>query len=159
MAAYLFLIYRVTSHRKQREIIIIIQREWKNGFPIDIRYRLHITIKHEPTQPSTNYTHSPKPCVSLKCHNPLVRKVTNLFKNTKFKITFPTVNKYITSKSIWEKRHLQNGIYNINSLTFNKTYDGQTGRKFFLRYLEHLQHTRNNNPHSAYAMLILNHEH
>lgn len=28
-----------------------------------------------------------------------------------------------------------------------------------LRYLEHLQYIRNNNPHSAYDMLILNQEH
>jgi hypothetical protein len=94
LAAYIFIIHRVTSHSKQREIIIVIQTEWKNGFPIDIRYCLNITIKHEPTQPNTNYAHSPNPCVSFTCHSPLVRKATNLFKNTStnFKIIFPTIN-------------------------------------------------------------------
>jgi hypothetical protein len=117
LAALLFLIHRVTSHRKQREIIIVIQREWKNGFPIDIRYLLNITIKHEPTQPSTNYTHSPTPCVSFTCHRPLAKKVTNFFKNTNLKITFPTVNTiYNLFKTQWEKKNTFRMSFTISNV-------------------------------------------
>lgn len=162
MAVYLFLIHRVTSRRNEIEVIIIIQRERKNSLPIDIIYRLNITIKHETTQPSTNYTHSPKPCVSFTCHSPLVRKVTNPFKNTDLIITFPTINTIYNLLRIQcdkKDKYLHSGIYNIKSLTFNKIYDGQTGRNLCLRFLENLQYIRNNNPHSAHATFMPNHEH
>lgn len=58
-----------------------------------------------------------------------------------------------------KEKYLQSGIYNIKCLTFNKTNDGQTGGNLNLRYFEHIRYIRNNNPHSAYSMLILKHEH
>jgi hypothetical protein len=80
----------------------------------------------------------------------------------KSKITFPTINTiYNLLRTQYEKKdkYLHNGIYSIKSLSLNKTYDGQTGRNLSLRFLEHLQYIRKNNPHSEYAILILNHEH
>ena len=49
-------------------------------------------MKQQSTQPVSNYTCSSKSRVPFTYHSSLIRKVTNLFKNTNLKITYQTTN-------------------------------------------------------------------
>ena len=51
------------------------------------------------------------------------------------------------------------GIYSLSCFTCNKEYVGQTGRRFELRYKEHIRYIKYNIPQSAYALHILNNRH
>jgi hypothetical protein len=55
--------------------------------------------------------------------------------------------------------HDKSGIYKLTCNTCHKSYIGQTKRSLKLRYQEHTQYNKNNNPQSAYAMHILNNRH
>jgi ribosomal protein S27E len=55
--------------------------------------------------------------------------------------------------------HEKSGIYKITCNTCHKAYVGQTGRNLNLRLREHTQYIKNNDPHSAYALHILNCRH
>jgi len=51
------------------------------------------------------------------------------------------------------------GIYKLQCNTCKMAYIGQSGRPIATRYKEHIRYIRNNSPHSAYAMHILQNRH
>jgi hypothetical protein len=86
-------------------------------------------------------------------HSPLIRKVTNLFKQTNLNIAFKSTNTIY--QQLFHKSDNTNpsGIYEIKC---NMAYVGQSGRPITTRHREHTRYIRTNNPNSAYAMHILN---
>jgi hypothetical protein len=92
----------------------------------------------------------------------LVRKVTNVFKNTNLRIAFQTTN------TIWQllnikKKHpniyTNSGVYSIKYPTCNRFYIGQTRQDISTRFKEHLRYICTNNPKSAFALHILDNNH
>jgi hypothetical protein len=90
--------------------------------------------------------------------NPIIKKVTNIFKNTNLKISFRanntthnTLKTYPGISDIYKNR----GIYNLQCRTCKHHYVGQTGRNLAARFSEHTRYIKNNEPKSAYALHIL----
>jgi hypothetical protein len=100
-----------------------------------------------------------KKWVTFKYHSPLIRKVTNLFKQTDLKIALRTTN--TISQQLVKKPNLNNpsGIYKLKCRTCNKAYVGQSGRPITLRQKEHIRYIKTNDPISAYLLHILNNRH
>jgi len=96
-------------------------------------------------------------------HNPKIRKITNLFKNTNIGIAFRTTTtlrqliKPIIS--IQTPEHVQSRIYKLTRNTCQRSYIGQTGNILKSRFQEHTHYFKNNEPHLAYALHILNCRH
>jgi len=92
-------------------------------------------------------------------HSPLIRKLTNRFKQTNFNIAFKstsTIYQLLPHKS---DNTNTSGIYGIKCNTCDMVYIGQSGKPLTTRHQEHTRYIRTNNPNSAYAMHILNNKH
>jgi hypothetical protein len=50
-------------------------------------------------------------------------------------------------------------MYHIKYLTSNKEYVSQTGESLKLGFCKQLKYTTTHNPHSVYALHVLNHQH
>jgi len=89
----------------------------------------------------------------------LIRKVTNLFKNTKIKVAFRANN--TVYQQLVQKRNSMNpsGLYEIKCNTCSKSYVGHSGRPIVTRHKEHIRYIKTNNPVSTYATHILNNRH
>jgi hypothetical protein len=169
MAAYRFMINRLQSlplsreHRNQ-EINNITQITKQNGYPIALIEKLDKQIKNK-IKNSTNNTqtqNSNMKWITFEYHNPIIRKVTNIFRIANIKITYRVSN---TIQNIL-KTHTQNcdkythsRIYSLKCNTCNKYYVGQTGRSLKVRLTEHIRYIKTNEPKSAYALHILNNQH
>jgi hypothetical protein len=92
-------------------------------------------------------------------HSLLVRKVTNLFKNTDIKIAFKANNTIYQQLAQKADNRNPSGIYEIKCITWSKNYVGQSGRHITTRHKEHIRYIKTNNPASAYATHILNNRH
>ena len=114
----------------------------------------------------TNITHNKEPktpdnkkWVTFKYFSPVIRRISNLFKETNLKIAFRphnTIQQQITKK----KNNINpSGIYSLQCNTCKDVYVGQSGRDINTRYKEHIRYIRTNNPTSAYATHILNNRH
>ena len=101
--------------------------------------------------------------------SPKIRKITNIFKDTKLNIAFittSTLTNKIKPKNNQDARnpdnptHLNNsGVYKLSCRTCDKSYIGQTNRNITVRYNEHTRYIKSNNPQSAYAEHILKNRH
>jgi len=95
--------------------------------------------------------------------SPQIRKITNLFRHTKVKIAFKCNSKI----SELMKPNTDNntpyynrsGIYKLTCNTCKLAYLGQTSRSLKLRFQEHIQYIRNNNPQPTYAQHIRHNQH
>jgi len=92
-------------------------------------------------------------------HSPIIRKITNRFKQTDIKIAFRNKNKIrqIIRPKLQDNTqdHDKSGIYKLISKKFNKGYIGQTSSNLTLRYKEHILYIKNNDLQSAYGLHIL----
>jgi len=88
----------------------------------------------------------------------------NLFKHTNVRIAYKCTNtishlsKPTNKVSLLSSPYDRSGIYKLTCMTCDKAYVGQTSRNLKQRYKEHTRYIKNNNPQSAYALHILNHE-
>ena len=103
-----------------------------------------------------------KAWVIFEYHNPIIRKVSNIFRNSNLKIAYRTSNK--TQTILKQNRdtndmYTNSGIYSLQCKTCQKHYIGQTGHSLKARVLEHHRYIRSNEPKSAYAQHILVHGH
>jgi len=94
---------------------------------------------------------------------PHIRKITNIFKQTNVKIAFKTNNTILqltrpTTKTLIPP-HASSGVYTLTCNTWKQIYVGQTSQSLQLRYQEHTYCIKNNNPHSAYALHVLQNWH
>jgi hypothetical protein len=97
------------------------------------------------------------------CHSPIVRKITNLFKQTGIQIAFKNTNtiQQQTRPKNHETipDHNKSSCYKVVCKTYKKAYIGQTNRNLTLRFCEHIRYVKNNDPKYAYAQHILQNIH
>jgi len=147
------------------------QQEWKNilaiahndRFPTYIIHNLKKKLKAKKQQqqqkPPTSAAQHGKKWVVFTYHSPLIRKVTNLFKQSNLRIALRVTN--TTYQQLTEKPNQNNpsGIYELKCNTSNRAYIGQSGRSIAVRHKEHVRYIWTNSPTSAYALHILNNKH
>jgi len=96
-------------------------------------------------------------------HSPIIRKITNLFKQTDIKIAFRNTNPIRQTIRLKlqdnTQGHEKSGICKLICKTSNKGYIGQTSRNLTLTYKEHILYIKNNDPQSTYALHILQNRH
>jgi hypothetical protein len=137
----------------------------QNGYPTTLIERVnnHIKNKINSTITNTQIQHNNnKKWIIFEYHNPIIRKVTNIFKNTNLKITFcvnNTIHNILNTHTQNNDKYTNNGMYSIKCNTCNKYYVGQSGRSLKTRFSEHIRYIKTNEPKSAYALYILNNRH
>ena len=139
MAASRFLINRkqnvlLTQQHKQKEWTNILHIAKANGYPRSTIIKLNTHIQNRLQHPKTNTIPSNnKKWVTFTFHSPIIRRITNIFRNTNLKITFQTNN---SLHNILNTKHQNNnyntytlsGIYEMKCHTCKQSYIGQTGR-------------------------------
>jgi ribosomal 50S subunit-recycling heat shock protein len=156
--------FPITKQSKQEEWGRIISIARNNGYPTNEIQNLKTKIEKKQEQQQQhnlqNETVKPKQRWAVfTYHSPLIRKVTNLFKQTKLKIGFRASN---TIQQQLTERHPHkgpSGIYELKCNTCSKSYVGQSGSSIKVRYKEHKRYIRTNNPTTAYATHILENRH
>ena len=154
----------ITEKSKQNEWKTIIAIAKNNDFPINILTDLKTKIinrekqKRNQTQQQQEITTQRSKWVTFTCHSPLIRRITNLFKQTNVKIIFRATNT-IQPNSNKQKHNDPSCIHKLKCNTCNKVYVGQSGRAIGTRFKEHIRYIRSNNSTSAYAAHILENRH
>jgi len=87
--------------------------------------------------------------------SPLVRKISNLFRQTDLKIAFHATNTIQQQLNAKQTHDNPSGLYELKCKTCNKVYVGQSGRAIGIRFKEHTRYIRSNNSTSVYAAHIL----
>jgi len=127
---------------------------------INLRQKIQQKIDHTspPTGPKSNTKWT-----TFTYASPQIRKITNLFRHTKVKITFKCNNKICQlmkpSTDNNTPYYNRSGIYKQTCNTWKLAYVGQTSRKLKLRFQEHTRYIRYNDPQSAYAQHFLHNRH
>jgi hypothetical protein len=133
-----------------------------NTFPQRLLQKLNQQIQNK-----SNHIHNEKKhktiWTTFTYHSPKIRRITNLFKNTNIGIAFKattTLQQLITpTTQTRTSEYEKSGICKITCNTCQKAYVGQTSRNLNQRFREHARYIKNNDPHSAYALHILNCRH
>jgi hypothetical protein len=170
LAAYRFLLNRVhnlpmSNKHKQQEMNTILHIAQNNGYPTKLINRLNTQIKTKTTTQKnslTNAHNNNRKWATFEYSNPIIRKVTNIFKNTNLKISFHPCNfaqNILKTHPETTNTYNNSGIYSIQCNTCKRHYVGQTGRNLATRFTEHTRYIKNNDPKSAYALHILNNNH
>jgi hypothetical protein len=132
-----------------------------NRYPITMIQRLNNQIinKKNSNTNNTQTQHNNQKWITFEYHIPIIRKITNIFRNTNLNITYRISNTtqnllktYIRNNDIYTNSR----IYSIKCNTCNKRYIDQTSRSLKTRFTEHFRYIKTNNPRSAYALHILN---
>jgi hypothetical protein len=86
------------------------------------------------------------------------RYITRLFKYAIVKISFRTSNalKHLLTPWFNVSKYEQSGTYRLNCQSCPLKYVGQTGRRFKVRFKEHIQAIKGNIDASMFAQHILN---
>jgi hypothetical protein len=98
ISAYRFMLNRLhqlplSQKQKHQEKNTIIQIAKHNGYPISIIERLNKQIINKNNKTSNTQTqHNNQKWVTFEYHNPIIRKVTNIFRNTRLNITYRVSN-------------------------------------------------------------------
>ncbi|XP_049832300.1 uncharacterized protein LOC126272991 [Schistocerca gregaria] len=132
----------------------------------ELNYKInpHINKHNNKTTLKNTTTQAKEKYVSLPFVGKLSYKIANLFRGTDIKISYYTNNK-IKDKAIHNiknntKPYNQSGIYKLNCNSCPKTYIGQTGRNFSIRFREHMDALRLKNLHkSTFAQHVAEEEH
>jgi hypothetical protein len=125
---------------------------------------LNRSVTQHLQNPQQNLAHpqSHKLWVTFTSSNPLIRKVTNIFRNTNPHTSFRTTNKFLNllhPQTEYLNKYTRSGIHKITCNTCNKVYVGQSDRQIKTRFNKHLRYIKYNNPNSAYTQHILNNRH
>ena len=164
-AAYRFHTTRMQSlpldpSKKQKEYETLQSTARNNNFPQHILQNLNREVHNKINHTQNKNEDNKRIWATFTYRSPQIRKVTNLFRNTKIgralkptatlqQLVRPTTQ---NPNSDYEKR----GIYKITCNTCHKSYVGQTSRTLRLRFQEHTSYIKNNDPRSSYALHILN---
>ena len=122
-------------------------------------------IQRRTSQPKTpTTTGTDTRWATFTCTSPQIRKITNLFKHTNVKIAFKRNNTISqltkpANKTPPTTPYDRSGIYSLTCNTCKQLYVGQTSSSLRVRFQEHTQYIKYNNPQSAYAQHILHNQH
>jgi glycine cleavage system regulatory protein len=116
----------ITDQSKQEEWKVILTISQNNGFPAHIIHDLKKKLITKTQKHDTTATQQQK-WVTFTYHSPLIRKITNLFKQTNLNIALRatnTIHQQLTEKSTQKNPR---GIYKLKCNTCNNAYIGQSG--------------------------------
>ena len=148
ISAFTYYIHRlmtlpITEESKQLEWQTTLAIAKSNGYPIkttdDLRKKL-LTRKQKQQEQNQEITETRKKWVTFTYHSPLIRCITNRFKQTELNIAFKATN--TIQQQITDKQSLNNpsGVYTLKCNTCNMVYMGQSGRAITKRYKEHIRY-------------------
>ena len=153
----------LTQEQQQKEKNIIYQIAKNNGYSIQMIEHLNRRIQNKTNKTKCNsQTKQKQKWAIFEYHNPVIQRITNIFKNTDLHISFQVKNttQYILRETKPKTTIYENsGIYSLSCNTCNLQYIGQTGRNLKARYSEHCRYIKTNDPKSAYALYVLNNRH
>jgi hypothetical protein len=140
--------YNLQQEEDLQELNVIHNILHNNSFPIKPQKPpTHNPVKQvvpRPTQNWASFTH-----VGWE-----TSYITNIFRCTELKISFRTTNtldNLFTHKHHPQDKFSLSGVYKLICPDYNKTYAGQTVRRFSTRYKEHKTALRNNSKTSSFA--------
>jgi hypothetical protein len=121
IAAFRFLLNRMhllplDQQQKHNEWLNILHIAEINGYPTSIIHKLNTQIQNRVNKPPKKTELPTKKWITFTFHNPRVRKIINLFRNTNLKIAFKTNNSIQWILNIHERyynQYSQNGIYRM----------------------------------------------
>ena len=164
-AAYRFHIKRMQSlpldsNKKQKELQTIQSIARNNSFPQHLLQNLNRQIHNKIDHICNRNKDNKRTWATFTYHSSQIRKVTNLFRNTKIGIAFKATAtlqhliRHTTQnlKSDYEK----SGMYKITCKACHKSYVGQTSHNLKMVFQEHIHYIKNKDPLSSYALHILN---
>jgi hypothetical protein len=118
-----------------------------------------ISRKPKQQDPSEQTIEARKRWITFTYHSRLVRRITNLFKQTQLKIAYKATNTIQQQLTDMQAHNNPSGVYGLKCNTCNKIYVRQSGRTIAKRYKEHIRYIKTNNPTSTYAAHILQNIH
>jgi len=134
------------------------------GYPKNIIYNLRkkLTDRKNCNETQEQRKDQSKKWTTSTYFSPMIRRITNLFKDTNIIIAFRKTNT-IQQQLSKEKENINrinpNGMYKLQCNTCNRVYIGQTGISINIRYKDHIRYIKYNNPQSVYAAHILQNRH
>ena len=137
-----------TEKSKQEEWKTILTIAQNNGHSTDMIRNLQtkvITGKQKQNQQQENKIMLHKKWIAFTHFSPLIRHVTNLFKQTNLKVTFRAIN---TIKQQHSEKQIYNNpslMYKLQCNTCKRAYVGQSYRVMNIWYKEHIRCIRTNN--------------
>jgi hypothetical protein len=150
-----------SKKRKEWQKIRSISRN--NNFPQHLLQKLSREIHNKINHTHNRNKDNKRIWATFTYHSPQIRKVTNLFRNTKIGVAFTateTLQQLVrpttqNPKSDYE----ESGIYKITCKTCHKSYVGHASRNLKLRIQEQTRFIKNKDPRFSYALHILNCRH
>ena len=134
----------ISDKSKQAEWQTILAIAKSNGYPTSMIYKLKTRLinKKQTHKQQHEETISRKKWVTFTHFSPLIRRITNLFKQTNLKVAFRATN--TIQQQLTEKQTCKDpcGIYKLKCNTCNGVYVGQSGRAINVRYKEHIRYIR-----------------
>ena len=127
-----------------------------NSFPIR---------PHKPPTLNTRKQVTPRPTQKWASFTYIGKEtsyITNIFRRTELEIAFRTTNalgNLITHRHQSHDKFSLSRVYKLICPDCNKTYVGQTGRRFSIRYKEHMTAFRYNSNNSSFAKHLMEESH
>jgi hypothetical protein len=137
----------LTEEKRQAEWETIKTIARNNNYPIQCITRLKTQMQSKTHIPYARDNN--KKWATFTYHNPNIRKITNMFKQTNVNIAFRNVNtirQCVKPNTAKTHNYNNSGVYKLTCRSCNKSYIGQTSRNLAQRYREHTRYIRNNDP-------------
>ena len=139
----------VSEKSKQKEWGTILTIAENNGYPPALIHRLKTKLTNRKKALKQNCPQQQQQVtitlrnkwVPFTYFSPLVRKISNLFRQTDLKIAFRATNTIQQQLNAKQTHDDPSGIYELKCNTCNKAYVGQSGRAIGVRFKEHLRYT------------------
>ena len=127
----------LSQQHKQKEWSNILHTAKANGYPASAIIKLNTHNQNRLRNPNKNTLPSNnKKWVIFTFHSPILRRITNIFRNTNLKITFRAnnslqniLNAQRPSNNI--NAYTQSGIYEMKCHTCKQSYIGQTAESWY----------------------------
>jgi hypothetical protein len=147
------LLLPLKTTQREREWLKILHIAPQNGFPRTITHKLGHQIEHKLTH-TTPPDNKNRKWATFMYISPQIQKVTNIFRNTNFRVAFKSHNTlgYLIKppKDHHTPPHNKWGIYQLTCNTCKQLYVGQTSRSLSICFQEHTRYIRHLNPHTPY---------
>jgi hypothetical protein len=153
----------LTEQQRLQEWVYTKLMARRNSFPLPLLSKLKHNIQRKQNSNPIPINKKKKKWAIFTYSSPLIRKVTNIFKDTNLRITYRSRNTLQHLPNPTPKPqsipYNRSSVYSLKCNTCNLKYIGQTSRSLKIRYQKHIRFVRNNDPRSAYAVHILQNHH
>jgi len=147
--------YDIDITNKQKELNTIKQIIQNNKYDTSILNEVQRSREKQEKEQNINKTK----WASFTYVGKETRYITKLFKNTNVKVAYSTNNnlgKHLPKQTTQKRnRYDCSGVYQLECLTCNKRYVGQTGRPFLIRFREQYNDYKYANNRSKFAQHVI----